>query len=225
MDCYYTNRCKKQREGGCDPPTCLKLIKVDCLYNKTLLSKKQRYKTTLFPEANGTDELEFQFLAAATDQIENWVAQGSNLYLYSAIPGNGKTSWAVRFIQEYINKIWHKSDLACKALFISVPMYLIELKNSISKESEYINHIKENVRDTDLVVWDDIATKGATEFEGENLLNIIDYRINQGKANIFTSNVQPNELSELLGPRLASRIINTSTNIEFRGQDKRGTRH
>lgn len=225
MDCYYTDKCKQQRMGNCDPNTCLKLIKVNCLYDKTLLTKKQRYKVTLFPEADGTDEPVFEFLSNNTKDIESWIASGSNLYLYSTTPGNGKTSWAVRFIQEYINKIWHKSDLICKALFISVPMYLIELKNSLSNESDYINHIKANVRDADLVVWDDIATKGATEFEGENLLNIIDYRINQGKANIFTSNVKPNELGDLLGPRLASRIINTSTNLEFKGQDKRGAIH
>ena len=42
-----------------------------------------------------------------------------------------------------------------------------------------------------------------------------------GKSNIYTSNLDLDELKEKVGDRLFSRIANNSVNIEFFGKDKR----
>lgn len=146
----------------------------------------------------------------------------SQLYLTNDCIVTHNSSWALRLLQTYFNKIWLRTDLRCRALFINVPLFLIKLKENISNKLEYITHIQKNVYDCDLVIWDDIGTKSSTVYEGENLLSIIDYRIGNGKANIFTSNLNDKELHEALGDRLASRICNSGINIEFRGGDKRG---
>lgn len=126
-------------------------------------------------------------------------------------------------VEAYFNKIWLKSDLKCRVLFISVPRFLLELKSNISEKSEYIEHINENILDCDLVIWDDIATKLGTEFELSHLLSIIDTRINNGKSNMYTSNLSGVELNKALGDRLYSRIQNYSDYvIELQGKDKRG---
>ena len=78
-----------------------------------------------------------------------------------------------QMVKSYFNKIWLKSPLKCRALFINVPRYLLAIKDNISQKSEYVQHIKENVLDADLVVWDEVGTKGLTQFEHENILNII----------------------------------------------------
>ena len=50
----------------------------------------------------------------------------------------------------------------------------------------------------------------------------LDHRIFSDKANIFTSNaVTKEELEKNVGAKLASRIWNTSTLIEFNGRDRR----
>ena len=67
-----------------------------------------------------------------------------------------------------------------------------------------------------------LGTKNSTVYEGEHLLSIIESRISGGKANIFTSNLNDQELHNSLGDRLASRICNSGLNIEFHGGDKRG---
>ena len=126
-------------------------------------------------------------------------------------------------VETYFNKIWLKSELKCRVLFISVPRFLLELKSNISEKSEYVEHINNNVLDCDLVIWDDIATKLGTEFELSHLLSIIDTRINNGKSNMFTSNLSGVELNKALGDRLYSRIQNYSdVVIELQGKDKRG---
>jgi DNA replication protein DnaC len=100
-------------------------------------------------------------------------------------------------------------------------MFLTSLKNSITNYNEYVEYVKANVMEADLVIWDDIAAKTGSEFEINQLLSYIEGRLTRGKANIFTSNLNRNEISANLGPRLASRICNMSTDIELKGADKR----
>lgn len=106
-------------------------------------------------------------------------------------------------------------------LFINVPKYLILLKDNISNRNEYISHIKKYVYTADLVVWDDIATKSMTDYETENLLGIINSRLENNKSNIYTANIVPEGLEKLLGARLASRIRG-SYSYQLFGPDMRG---
>ena len=161
-------------------------------------------------------------LKAISENITEFVANGSDLYIHSPTCGNGKTLWAIRMIQSYIGKIWYLSDFECRALFIHVPKFLIALKDNISNPSEYIAHIKENVDKADIVVWDEIGTKAPSQFEHENLLSLINNRIDSNKTNIYTSNLNSDQLREVIGDRLFSRVVNLSTDIELHGQDKRG---
>lgn len=224
-ECYLQSSCKKFCKGECgeaESTYCPRLSKIDYLYNEALIPIKQRKRFPLRVDADGTDKAEFMQLKNAAINIEKFIEAGANLFIYSQTCGNGKTAWSIRLIQAHLENIWYKTDLRCRALFISVPRYLLAIKNNISKTDEYAQHINKNIFDADIVVFDDIATKGITQFEAENLFSIIDTRMNMGKSNIFTSNIIPAQLNELLGPRLTSRIINLSTVIQFRGRDKRG---
>lgn len=145
----------------------------------------------------------------------------THLYLTNDCIVTHNTSWSIRFLIAYFYKIWMKSNFKCQGLFISVPSYLLALKDNISKYNEYANFINSNVLEADIVVWDDIGTKIGTEFELSHLLNIINTRMNSGKCNIFTSNLSKKEMAVFLGERLASRICNSSIDIEFHGADKR----
>lgn len=224
-DCYLRDRCNKNIKGNCNVNNvefCPKLFKLDYLYNESLLSNEQRKYTALRIDADGTDKEQFLKLKEIETNIENFVKSGNNLYIHSNTCGNGKTAWSLRLIQSYLNSIWYKCDLNCKTLFINVPRFLLALKDNITDKNEYIQHIKKHVLDADLVVWDEIATKAATQFEHENLLSLINTRIDYNKSNIYTSNLNPEEIKERLGDRLYSRIVNLSTDIELFGSDKRG---
>ena len=177
---------------------------------------------SLYIDSDNSDKEVFNYLKSIQDNIFEIINKGTNLYLFSNIPGNGKTSWSIRLMKAYIYNIWSSSNLEPRALFINVPKYLLELKSNIEEKSDYIQHVKTYINKCDLVVWDDIATKSATEFEHEHLLSMIDYRLYNLRSNIFTSNVFPNDLHELLGSILSSRIINESQLLQFVGKDKRG---
>jgi DNA replication protein DnaC len=218
-DCWLKDNCAKKH---CDDPNgCLILFKLNYLYEEANIPLKSRKKIALYPDGDNTDLNEFKKLSEIQNTILDFVDNGRSLYLHSAQCGNGKTAWSLRLMQTYFNKIWLKTSLSCRGLFISVPQYLLALKDNITTKSTYVQHVKDNIKTADLVIWDDIATKVSTPFEAENLFAAIDARINAGKANIFTSNLSNQELQKALGDRLASRICNLDYNIELHGGDKR----
>lgn len=216
--CFLYNMCNHK---DCDKDFCLRKFKMDTLYSKALMTESQKQHITLRVDEDNTDLEQFKQLAEIEQNILTFVNEGKNLYLHSANCGNGKSSWSLRLVEAYFNKIWARTDLKCRALFISVPRFLLALKDNITAKSDYIDYIKENVLEADLVIWDDIAAKMGSEFELNHLLNIIDNRISLGKSNIYTSNLNRQQLYNALGKRLTSRIANMSLDIELFGADKR----
>ena len=217
--CWLKDSCKGKHCH--DKDNCLILYKLNYLFDQANIPVKLRKNIALFIDQDGTDKQEFLQLKDIQNDILNFVNSGSNLYIWSEQPGNGKTSWALRLVQTYLKKIWLKTDLKCRALYINVPSFLLALKANISAPNEYYKHIEANVKDCDLVIWDDIGNKVGTEFEISHLLSIIDTRISKGKSNIYTSNISPENLGSLLDIRLASRVGVASTCIHFKGGDKR----
>lgn len=217
-NCWLKDRCSKV---DCDK-FCLKNFKLGKLYELALVPLARRKHISLVLDEDNSDERAYDELKTIEDNAKEFVEDGKNLYLYSSNTGNGKSSWALRILESYFNKIWFESKLECRALFISVPRFLLALKDNISNENEYIAKIQDYVETCDLVIWDDIATKVGTEFEISHLLSIIDTRINNGKSNIYTSNVSGVDLKKSLGDRLYSRVVNYADyEIELVGKDKR----
>lgn len=206
----------------CDNTFCVKQFKLSKMYDNALISQKQRKRVTFLLDKDENDAESFNYLSTIEKNINNFVTKGGNLYIHSSTTGNGKTSWALRLVQSYFNNIWLDASIDdCRALFINVPRYLLALKDNISQKSNYVRYIKDMVLHADIVIWDEVGTKGLTTFEHENILNIINARIDCGKANIYTSNLNDEELHQVVGDRLYSRIVLLSDEVELFGSDKR----
>ncbi len=216
--CWLKEECNQK---DCDR-FCLRYFKLDYLYEQALITLEQRKRINFMLDEKETDREAFERLKIINDNIVEFIKEGKNVYLHSINCGNGKTAWALRLVQDYFNNIWPSSDLRCRALFIHVPTFLLALKDNISVKNDCITHIKENILECDIVIWDEIGTKTTTPFEVENLLSIINTRLNNKKSNIYTSNLSGEELQQKVGDRLYPRIINLSEDIEFFSFDKRG---
>lgn len=216
--CYLYDFCNHK---DCEAEFCQRKYKMDSLYSAALMSESQKQHITLRVDQDGTDLEQFKQLAAIEQDIVNFINEGKNLYLHSAIPGNGKSSWSLRLAEAYFNKIWARTSDKCRVLFISVPRFLLAIKDNISIKSSYVEYIKDNVLEADLVIWDDLASKVGSEFELSHLLSLIDNRLVLGKSNIYTSNLNKQQLYTAIGERLASRVANMSIDIELFGSDKR----
>lgn len=218
--CWWRFSCPLYGDEKECTPSCLRYVKMHYLVTQSLLTEKQQCPKKLFPEAVDVDA--FRHLSKIKDNIVEWVADGNNLMIWSQINGNGKTAFSVKLLLSYLANIWVSSDFQTRALFINVTRFLTGLKDSISIDSEYVNHIKDTVLLADLVVWDDIGIKNLTGFEHDYLYTYINNRIDNGKANIFTANLTGTDLREAVGDRLYSRIVNGSDVVQFKGADRRG---
>ena len=217
-ECFLYNNCNHRH---CDDSCCVRKERVGALLKMSLLPEKHWVRMSLITDFDGTDLEEFKRLFNIEKNIGDFVSKGYSLFLHSKGSGNGKTSWAIRLVQAYINYIWPESDLTeCKALFIHTSRFLQALKDNFSNRNDYAIYIKNHLDEADLVVWDDIGAEMGSDYDINQLLNFIDRRTNLGKTNIFTSNLNKSELEFKVGTRLASRI-GAGIDIELNGKDKR----
>lgn len=201
---------------------CLKRFKLSYYLDNAFIPENRRKRIKLFIDDDNSDLEAFTKLDEIDKNIVSFANEGKNLFIYSQNTGNGKSSWCFRMCLTYIGRTWSHKSLYPIVMFISVPRFLIELKQNINERSPYVESILKNATKADLVIWDDVGSKNGTEFEVSNMLSIIDQRLADNKANIYTSNLCGEDLHTALGDRLYSRIYNNSDCIELKGKDKRG---
>lgn len=212
-DCWYKNVCQEQL---CD--NCIRYMEMSHLLETSGIPKNKQIPIHLIPDDADYDV--FCRLAEIKSNIKDIITDTEiNLYLCSNNTGNGKTTWAIKLLLKYFDSIWAGNGFRVRGLFIHIPTLLSQFKdfqNPISEEFRY------NLLNCDLVIFDDIAVTGISKYDYNNLITIIDYRILNGKSNIFTSNkTTKQELEYAIGSRLASRIWETSLIIQFVGKDRR----
>lgn len=219
-ECWYKNVCNQSMRacGNGASSSCIRFLEMKHLMDSSGIPKIRQYPIALTPDEVDYDA--FCKLAEIKDDIEPLVHNGEfNLYICSNNPGTGKTTWAIKLLLKYFDSIWAGNGFRTRGLLINVPTLLLQLKDFQNPVSE---EYKNNILNSDLVIFDDIAVSGIGQYDYNNLLMYIDNRMLNGKANIYTSNKTTKQsLESVIGSRLASRIWEMSTIIEFRGKDRR----
>lgn len=220
--CWYKTVCEHYgNEQECNS-RCIRYSEIDYLMYLSNIPKARQQPFKLVPEV--ADKEAFMFLKTEIkDRVTDFVNNGENLYIYSDNFGNGKTSWAIKIMQEYFNRIWFGNRYRCRGLFIFVPAFLTNIKRNISNPSDEFNDFVDRITTADLVIWDDIGANRLTDFDHTQLLTYIDQRKLSLKSNIYTGNLNYDKLMEYVGARLTSRIWNDSTTVRLVGCDRRGT--
>lgn len=127
--------------------------------------------------------------------------------------GTGKTHLAVAIAN-------HRLALGEPAVFIVVPDLLDHLRSTFSPASEVTyDELFETVRNTPLLILDDLGTQTSTPWAQEKLYQILNHRYNKGLPTVITTNLSPDEIE----PRLRSRLGDShlSRLVEIRDIDKR----
>ena len=216
--CWYKKSCKRFETDECNS-NCIRYMEMDYLMESSNIPKANQFKNELIAEK--IDLENFKFLNEIKNDVVNFVNNGENLYIYSQNLGNGKTTWAIKIMQSYFNKIWAGNGFVQRGLFIHTPSFITKFKEIINKKDEDFEELKKQLLDVDLVIWDDIAANKLSDYDHTNLLTYIDQRKLNGKANIFTGNLNEEELVTYVGNRLKSRIWNDSTIVQLFGKDRR----
>lgn len=218
-DCWYKNVCRKYNTEFCTAG-CIRYMEVHFLMYTSNIPKNMQKAVKLSPEK--VDIKAFITLKNIKDNIIEFVKGGNSVYIYSENFGNGKTTWAIKLMQQFFDEVWAGNGFKPRGVFIHVPTFLTKIKDGISKKDDYFEMIKELLPEVDLVIWDDIASTALSNYDYSNLLTYIDQRKLNGLSNIYTGNIAQKDLQEAVGNRLASRVWNDSLIVEFVGMDRRG---
>lgn len=190
----------------------------------------QRYATVTldsYPAVESTAEVveRLRGYAASCGQRE-----GSSILLWG-LYGTGKTGLSIATMRSAIEA--HGLD----ALFTTVPDLLNEIRSTFGANSQrprlpYADdqeslsglssgELQRLVRDTSLLVLDDLGTERVTGWVAETLFELINHRYNRMLRTIFTSNLDPEELISHLGERISWRIAHMSDVLHLDGPNLR----
>ena len=218
MRCYAESYCKKDKQF-CNE-FCGGYRVLRALYRLSRIPVRYQYNIPLIPENN--DMSAFQTLDAFKKNIVQNVKEGKNLYIWGKRTGCGKTSWACKIMGYYFRKIAFSSGLENEGLYIYLPTFLEDLRNSYHNLDEDFSEVLEMVKCCKLLIIDDIGAETVTEWVRERLVSIINNRVSNGLCTIYTSNLSPEDLVKQFEERIASRIIGYSQVVEICGNDRRG---
>ena len=162
-----------------------------------------------------------------------------SLYLWSASPGNGKTSTAVALMNEFITTHYVEA-LRRDRQPTQKPAYFFDVNETQSLYNEFTRQgIPEEVRQKAsrefyrrlesakkamFVVCDDIGVRQATDGFRSDLHGVINHRTANSLPTVYTSNLAITEMAQVFDERLYDRMRDQCAVILFYGGSKRGRR-
>ena len=219
MRCYAEDYCKKDKASCSEVCGGYRVLKA--LYTLSRIPVKYQYRMDLIPDDN--DLRAFEALNSFKENIIDHVNKGEGLYIWSENTGNGKTSWACKIMGYYFRKIAFSSGLENEGLYIYLPTFLDDLRNSYNNPSPEFDEELEMVKSCKLLIIDDIGAERVTEWVRERIVSIINTRSSNGLCTIYTSNLSLKGLTDKLGDdRISSRIKGSVQEINLLGKDNRG---
>lgn len=217
MKCYAESYCKKEKSSCSELCGGYRVLRA--LYSLSKIPTGYQYNIALSPQQRDLEA--FEYLNSFKENIVNNVGKGVNLYIWGKNTGCGKTSWACKIMGYYFRKIAFSSGLENEGLYIYLPVFLNDLRNSFDdKTPEFVEEL-EMVNSCKLLIIDDIGSERLTEWVRERIVSIIHTRVSNGLSTIYTSNLSPEELKAEMGDRISSRILGCSNVVEITGADRR----
>ena len=221
MRCYAEDYCKKDKSSCSEVCGGYRVLRA--LYSLSRIPIKYQYRMDLIPDDK--DLRAFEALNDFKENILDHVNKGEGLYIWGENTGNGKTSWACKIMGYYFRKIAFSSGLENEGLYIYLPTFLDDLRNSYNTSSSEFDEELEMVKNCKLLIVDDIGAERVTEWVRERLVSIINTRVSNGLCTIYTSNLSLKGLTDKLGDdRISSRIKGSVQELNLVGKDNRGAK-
>ena len=219
MKCYLKDQCKKFKDGVCNEDRCGIQLLTTSAYNGSNIPK--RYRKNI-PLIHGQEEADaVKTLVEFKNNVLEHVENGDGLFIYSKNCGNGKTSWATKIARQYIIENAFKQKHENLVYFVNVTDYLEMLRQSFNDKEANTKELEDILRTCDLLILDDLGAEKPSEWVTERLYSLINYRINEEKSIIVTSNLTITELEIQLSDRIASRLYGCCDIVTFTNEDRR----
>jgi DNA replication protein DnaC len=198
---------------------CLIQEEIDDLYRASGLTGPLRQQTfdrfdlTLYPEEDRP------YMARVRDYCRQFASrviageQPESLLLMGDV-GRGKT-----FLSSAIANMVLEAQRTVVYFTFSEFIDLARL-HKLDDDEEYRVGLQ-RLLDADLIILDDLGAEKVTEFVGQELFNLINYRMNRSRPMVVSTNLTPSEIEEAYGQRIASRLLNGFDALLLKGEDVR----
>jgi DNA replication protein DnaC len=161
--------------------------------------------------------------ATAPDQIQSvrryvrdiveHLDRGRGLWIQGDV-GTGKTTLAMLVSKAAL-------DAGRSVAIYSLPRLLNLLRESMDSDGGMLDFM-DRLTAVDLLHLDDLGAETKTDWVLEQLYSIVNSRYEAERAIVATTNLMPDELSEQLGPRTVSRLVEICGDlIPLYGEDRR----
>lgn len=230
-DCWYNSVCSKYNTRECSS-MCIRYTEMLNMMKYSGIPKNLYGTQSLY--LPNVDIEAYKTLLNIKDNIKDFVQNGNNLYIYSKVTGNGKTTWGIKLLQSYFNSVWLGNGLRLRGFFIPTQAFLLDKKNAFSGNTSEDSKLfsvtdsfghnlltTKNLINCDIIVWDDFLLNNISPYDYANIFAIIDQRYLNGKTNIFTAGGSLAELDSVYGSCISSRIAMNCTVVEFKSIDYR----
>ena len=146
-------------------------------------------------------------------QVAQNLDAGKGLWIQGDV-GTGKTTLAMLVSKAAL-------DAGRSVAIYSLPRLLNLLRESMDSEAGMVDFM-DRLTAVDLLHLDDLGAENQTDWVLEQLYSIVNARYEAERAIIATTNLMPDELSERLGARTVSRLVEICGDlIPLYGEDKR----
>ncbi len=176
-----------------------------------------RYREISFEQLTGTDLVAFpeQIRVARrfAANIEQNLDRGHGMWIMGDI-GTGKTMLAMLISKAAL-------DAGRTVAIYSLPRLLNLIREAIEHVDGVVGFL-DRLAGVDLLHLDDVGAENRTDWALEQLYSIVNTRYEEQRSIVVTTNLQPDELSEQIGARTVSRLIEMCGDpLPLFGEDRR----
>lgn len=165
----------------------------------------QRYKNVKYEDVRGDIREKFERMSTTR----------KGLYIYGTV-GTGKTHTAYALSESA------KEKTGLSARIYNTTELFMDMRKDINREpAEKKNLDKELMEYEGILVLDDIGAEKLSDWVFETFYLILNKRYNDMTPTIFTSNYSIEELSQRIGDRTTSRIVEMCDIVRLDGKDRR----
>lgn len=178
------------------------------------------------------DNIEYKDVLEDTfARADDFVNKGANILFVHPQKGTGKTRAACTIGNEYIYKTCMKPGLFDfenpLVLYVKYGAWANEIRHMYKINDEDYNlhtlHFLQKMKDVPLLILDDIGSGRLTPIILDLTYDIIDYRKENKKSTIYTTNIPVSQLKtdNFLGDIIVSRMLFRTTVFQLGGRDRR----
>lgn len=162
------------------------------------------------------------------ENIYELVNSGKGFYAHSNEPGTGKTTVGCIALKHYLYWSLRYDPFDTdnrRVLYLNVPEFLDRIRKSFNQPDLELDQLMDELKDLDraprLVLFDDIGAEKPSDWVRERLYTLINFRVSNGLACLYTSNNTLERLAGTIGKRSVSRIAGSTKPLLFGGRDRR----